>query len=151
MWTGRSTWKGSNNDIIRNMALHSFVCQCYSHVTSNVNRSQQLEVSNNDIIWKLALHSYVGQWYSQLTSNVKGLSSWKVSNNDIIGSLALYSFAGQCYSQVTSNLNRSQQLEGFKQRYNRKLSTVFLSWPVLLSGNVQSEQVAAAGRVQATL
>jgi len=68
----------------------------------------------------------------------------KGSNNDIIGSLALYSSVDPCYSQVTSNLNRSHQIEGFKKRYNRKLIVLFLCRPVLLSGNVQSEQVAAA-------
>jgi len=36
--------------------------------------------------------------------------------------LALYSSVAHCYSQVASNVNRSQQLEGFKQRYNGKLS-----------------------------
>jgi len=102
--------KGSNNDIIGSLALYSSVGQCYSQVTSNLNRSQQLEGSNNDII----------------------------------GSLALYSSVGQCYSQVTCNVNRSQQVEVFKQRYNRKLSALFLCRPVLLSGNVQSEQFAAA-------
>ena len=36
------------------------------------------------------------------------------------------------------------EFEVFKQRYNRKLSSLFLCRPVLLSGNLQSEQVAAA-------
>jgi len=79
-----------------------------------------------------------------------GRNSWKFSNNDIIGILALYSSVGQCYPQETSNLNRSQQLEGFKQRYNLKLSALFLCRPVLNRGNFQSETVAAAWRVQTT-
>jgi len=39
----------------------------------------------------------------------------------------------------------------FKQRHNRKLSNSFLCRPVLLSGNVQSEQVVAAGIAHTTL
>jgi hypothetical protein len=65
--------------------------------------------------------------------------------------LALNSYVGQSYFQVTSNLNRSQQLEDFKHRYIRKLSNLFLCRPVLLSGNVQSEHVAAAASVQTTI
>ena len=88
-----------------------------------------------------------------LSGNVESdsRSSWKVSNNDIIGKLANFSSVGQCYSHVTSKLNRSQQLEESKLQYNRKLSSLFLCRPVLLSGNVESEKVAAAGTVQATI
>jgi len=43
------------------------------------------------------------------------------------------------------------EFEVFKQRYNRKLSSLFLCRPVLLSGNLQSEQVAAAWMVQETV
>jgi len=75
----------------------------------------------------------------------------RAQKKDIIGNFALYSYVGQCYSLVTSNLNRPQQLEVFKQRYNRKLSTLFLCRPVLLSGNFQSEQVATPGRFQTTI
>ena len=64
-------------------------------------------------------------------------------SNDNKGILTLQDSVCQCYFQVTSNLNMSQQGKGFKQRYYRKLKTLNLCRPVLLSGNVQSEHVAA--------
>jgi len=150
MWTGRSSWKGSNNDIIGKLALNSYVGQCYSQLTSNVNRSQQLEGFKQRYNRKISTSFLCGPVL--LSGNVQTCrSSWKGSNKDIIGNFALHSSVGQCYSQVTSNLHRSQQLEGLKQGYNRKLSTLFLCWPVLLSDNVKSEQVAAAGRDQTTI
>jgi len=45
----------------------------------------------------------------------------------------------------------SQQGKEFKQRYNRNINTLSLCRPVFLSGNVQSEQVAAGERVQTTI
>jgi len=42
----------------------------------------------------------------------------------------------------------SQQGNGFKQRYYRNFNTLSLCRPVLLSGNVQSEHVAAREIVQ---
>jgi len=45
----------------------------------------------------------------------------------------------------------SQKLKELKQRYYRKFNTLSLYRPVLLSGNVQSEQVAAGESVQTTI
>jgi len=45
-------------------------------------------------------------------------------------------------------MNMSQQGNGFKQRYYQNLKTLNLCSPVLLSGNVQSEHVAAGEIVQ---
>jgi len=39
----------------------------------------------------------------------------------------------------------------FKQRYYRKLNTLRLCRPVLLSGNVQSEHVAHGESIQTTI
>jgi len=41
-----------------------------------------------------------------------------------------------------------QQGKCFKQRYYRKINTLSICSPVLLSGNVQSEHAAAGERVQ---
>ena len=53
--------------------------------------------------------------------------------------------------QVTSNLNMSQQGKVFKQRYYRNLNTLSTCRPVLLSSNVQSENVAAGESVRTTI
>ena len=45
--------------------------------------------------------------------------------------------------QVTSNLNKSQEGKEFKQRYYRNLKILSFCRPVLLSGIVQTEDVAA--------
>jgi len=47
-----------------------------------------------------------------------------------------------------TNLNMSQQWKGYKQRYYRNLNNLNLCMPVLLSGNIQSEHVAAVESVQ---
>jgi len=75
----------------------------------------------------------------------------KCSNNITIGNLTHSVSVGQCYFQVKSNLNMSQQGKFFKQRYYRNINTLNLCKPVLLSGNVKSEYLAAEERVQTTL
>jgi len=45
----------------------------------------------------------------------------------------------------------SQQWKVFKQQYYRNFSTLILYRPVLLSGNVQSEHVAAEVRIHTTI
>jgi len=45
----------------------------------------------------------------------------------------------------------SQNWEVFKQRYYRNINTLSLCLPVLLSGNVQSEHVAAGEIVETTI
>jgi len=45
----------------------------------------------------------------------------------------------------------SQQGYVFKQRYYRKINTFIVCRPVLLSGNFQSEHVAAGESVRTTL
>jgi len=50
---------------------------------------------------------------------------------------------GEGCFQVTSNLNMSQKWKSFKQRYYRNTNILSLCRTVLLSGNVQSEHVAA--------
>ena len=45
----------------------------------------------------------------------------------------------------------SQQGKLFKQRYYRNINTLSLSRPVLLSGNIQSEHIAAGESVQTTI
>jgi len=45
----------------------------------------------------------------------------------------------------------SQQGKNFKQRYYRNINTLSLCRPVLLSGNVQSEQVAVEESVHRTI
>jgi len=67
----------------------------------------------------------------------------KFFKNDIIGTLTLKASVGQSYSHVTSNLNMSQKGKVLKKRYYRNISTLSPCRPVLLSGNVQSEHVAA--------
>jgi len=49
------------------------------------------------------------------------------------------------------NLNISQQGSGFKQRYYRNLNTLSFCRPVLLLGNVLSENVAAGESFQTTI
>jgi len=73
------------------------------------------------------------------------------SNKDIIGKLTLEDSVGQSYFQVTPNVIMSLQGKGFKQRYNRNINNLSLCSPVLLSGNVQSEHVAAVESVQRTI
>jgi len=138
--------------MIGNLTIHSSVGRCYSQVTSNLNRSQQLEWYKQRYDRKV-IASFLCRPVL-LSANVQSkqvAAAGSVQKNVIIAKLTHYSSVGQCYSQVMSNLNRSQQLEGFKQRYNRKANALFLCRPVLLSGNVQSEQVAAAGRLQTTI
>jgi len=45
----------------------------------------------------------------------------------------------------------SQQSKGVKQRYYRNLNNLRVCRPVLLSGNLQSEHVAAGEIVQTTI
>jgi len=45
----------------------------------------------------------------------------------------------------------SQQGKYFKQRYYRNINTLSLCGPELLSGNIQSEHVAAVDMVQTTI
>jgi len=47
-----------------------------------------------------------------------------------------------------SNLKISQKWKVLKQRYYRKINTLSLCSPVLLSGNVRSERFAAGEVVQ---
>jgi len=48
-------------------------------------------------------------------------------------------------------MNMSQQGKEFKQRYYRNLNTLRLCRPVLLSGNLQTDHVAAGEMVQTTV
>jgi len=57
----------------------------------------------------------------------------------------------QGYNQVTSNLNMSQERKGFKQRHYRNNNDLGLCRTVLLSGNFQSEHVAAEEIVEETI
>ena len=75
----------------------------------------------------------------------------KCSINHVIGTLTLQVSVGKCYIQVTSNLNMSQLGKCFKQQYYRKINTLSLCSPVLLSGNVQSEHVAEVKNIQKTI
>jgi len=50
-----------------------------------------------------------------------------------------------------SNLNMLQEGKEYKQRHYRNTNILRLCRPVLLSGNVQSEHVAAVVSVQATI
>jgi len=45
----------------------------------------------------------------------------------------------------------SQPVKEFKQRYYRNVNALSLCRPVLVSGNVQSEHVAASESVQTTI
>jgi len=56
----------------------------------------------------------------------------------------------QVLIKVTPNLMMSQQGKVFKQRYNLNINNLSLCRPVLLSGNFQSEHVAAEERFQTT-
>jgi len=58
---------------------------------------------------------------------------------------------GQSYFQVTSNLHMSQHWKVFKQRYYRNLNALSRCRPVLLSGNIQSQQVTAGETFQTTI
>jgi len=60
-------------------------------------------------------------------------------------------FVGQYYLQVTSNLNMSKQGKVFKQRYYRNRNNLRLCRHKLLSGNFQSEHVAAGESFQTTI
>jgi len=62
-----------------------------------------------------------------------------------------YVSLGQCYFQLTSNLNVSQQGKWTKQRYYRNINFLSFCGPVLLSGNLQSERMAAGETVQITI
>jgi len=57
----------------------------------------------------------------------------------------------QGYLQGTSNLNMSQERKVFKQRYYRKNNNLGLCRTVLLSGNFESERVAAEEKFQKTI
>jgi len=50
-----------------------------------------------------------------------------------------------------TNLKISQKWKVLKQRYYRKINTLSICGPVLLSGNIQSEHVAAGECVQTTI
>jgi len=66
-----------------------------------------------------------------------------VSYNDIIGTLTLQASVGQCYFQVTSILNMSQWGKVSVKRYYWNINTLSLCRPMLLTGNFQSDHVAA--------
>jgi len=61
-----------------------------------------------------------------------------------MGTLTLQDPVGQCHFQVKSNLNMSKQGKSFEQRYYRNLNILSLCRLLLISGNFQSEHVAAA-------
>ena len=63
--------------------------------------------------------------------------------NDIIGTLTFSGSVGQCYIQVTSYLNMSQLGKFSNNDSIVNLKILKFCRPVLLSGKVQSEHVAA--------
>ena len=75
----------------------------------------------------------------------------RVQTNDIIGTLTLKASVGHSYFHVTSNLNMSRKRKVLKKRYYCNINNLSPCRPVLLSGNVQSEHVAAEEAVQTTI
>jgi len=74
-----------------------------------------------------------------------------VSYNDIIDPLTLQAALGQCYFQVTSNLNMSQRVKVSMKRCYWNINILSLCRLMLLSGNVQSEHVAAEEEFQTSI
>jgi len=88
-----------------------------------------------------------------LSRNVQSehVAAGEVFKQRYYGNINNLSFVGQWYFQVIPNLNMSQQWKVSKQRYYRTLNTLGLCRPLLLSGYVQSEHVAAVESIQATI
>ena len=88
-----------------------------------------------------------------LSSNVQSehVATEESVQTSILLKQTFYAFVGQCYFHVTSNLNMSQQGKVFKERYYWNLKTLSRCRPVLISGNVEPEHVAAGEMFQTTI